>query len=84
MKTFSEYITEKKYNMSDIETFVKDSGITNMDFELDGKIVKFSGYISKSGNAFDNFYDIMKKEYGKSFNFIEWNKDNAKFEVKLK
>jgi hypothetical protein len=83
MKTFREFINESKITMAEVEQFLKDNNITNMDFELDGKVIKFSGYVSKTGSSFDDFYDLMRDKFGKKFNFIEWKGDTAYFEVKI-
>ena len=72
-----------KYNISNIEAFLKDNGITNMDFKLEEKIIKISGYITKTGPIFDDFYEMMKEKFGKRFNFVGWNEDIAEFEVKI-
>jgi len=80
---FRDYLNEKRFTMEDVREFLKDNDITNMDLELSGKIIKLSGWISKSGSAFDDFYDMMREQYGRKFNFIEWDKDIAKFEIKL-
>jgi len=85
MKTFREIaINEKKIIMSNVQDFVtKTLGITNMDFEKEGNIISFNAWMSKTGKSFDNFVDDMKEEYGRKFSFIDWDKDIAKFEIKI-
>jgi hypothetical protein len=83
MKTYKEYINEGKIIMSDVEKFIVDSGTTNMEFKLEDKIIKFGGTMSRTGQNFDTFYDMMKDKYGRKFNFIEWKGNIATFEIKI-
>jgi len=64
--TFKEYINEKN-TVANVEEFLISNDITNMDLKLDGKIIKMTGYIEKTGRYFDDFYDMMKNKSNKEF-----------------
>jgi len=70
--------------LSNVESYIKkELHIVNMEYKLEKNVIKFYGWMSKTGSSFDNFCTDLQNKYNKKFNFIEWKNEIAYFEIKI-
>ena len=85
---FRDELTEKySKTLAGVEEFLKDNGHTNFDVLFDDTMkgqkqgVKISGWVSKTGNSFDELFELLKTQY-KKVQFDKWDGETATFTFK--